>query len=254
MINRIINKINSIFFTFKPNIFLKKKLEHIGTNYGGYDVYTENLFNPNIISCGLGEDASFDIEMINKFDAKVYSIDPTPRSLNHYNDIKLNFGKKNKTIFNESGKLSVFNYNLEKTNKQNFIFINKAIWKENNKNIKLFFPKNQKHVSLSINKNEKFSNNYYSASTIDYKEIIKSFNINKVDILKLDIEGAEIEVLNSVLKNFEIPNQILVEFDIRRRPNFKSYLKLKNIHKKISFNYDLVNINPKGDFTYIKKI
>ena len=77
MINRIINKINSIFFTFQPNIFLKKKLEHIGTNYGGYDVYTENLFNPNIISCGLGEDASFDIEMINKFDAKVYSIDPT---------------------------------------------------------------------------------------------------------------------------------------------------------------------------------
>ena len=52
--------------------------------------------------------------MINKFDAKVYSIDPTPRSLNHYNDIKLNFGKKNNSIFNESGKLSVFNYNLEK--------------------------------------------------------------------------------------------------------------------------------------------
>ena len=88
--------------------------------------------------------------MINKFDAKVYSIDPTPRSLNHYNDIKLNFGKKNKTIFNESGKLSVFNYNLEKTNKQNFIFINKAIWKENNKKIKLFFPKNQKHVVFQL--------------------------------------------------------------------------------------------------------
>ena len=61
-------------------------------------------------------------------------------------------------------------------------------------------------------------------------------------------------MLNSVLKNFEIPNQILVEFDIRRRPNFKSYLKLKNIHKKISYKYDLININPKGDFTYIKKI
>ena len=80
--------------------------------------------------------------MINKFDAKVYSIDPTPRSLNHYNDIKLNFGKKNKTIFNEGGKLSVFNYNLEKTNKQNFIFINKAIWKKIIK-YKTFFQKSK---------------------------------------------------------------------------------------------------------------
>ena len=59
---------------------------------------------------------------------------------------------------------------------------------------------------------------------------------------------------NNLLDEKILPNQILVEFDIRRRPNFKSYLKLKNIHKKISYNYDLVNINPKGDFTYIKKI
>ena len=39
----------------------------------------KNLSQPIIISCGLGEDASFDIDMINRFGAKILCIDPTPR-------------------------------------------------------------------------------------------------------------------------------------------------------------------------------
>ena len=76
-------------------------MEHIGTIYGGYDICIDNLDNPNIISCGLGEDATFDIDMINKFNAKVIAIDPTPRALKHYNNIKENFGKKTQSSTNQ---------------------------------------------------------------------------------------------------------------------------------------------------------
>ena len=148
MIKKIFKKLNSIFFDFSPIVKNQKKLEHIGTYYGGYDILTDDLKNPVVISCGLGEDASFDIDMINNFNAKVISIDPTPRSIEHYNQIKKNCGKNDLSLLNESGKLQVSNYNLKKVNDDNFIFINKAFWNENNKKIKLFFPKNDEHVSL----------------------------------------------------------------------------------------------------------
>lgn len=252
MIKKILKKINSVLFTFKPSFYYEKKLEHIGTIYGGYDICIDNLSNPTIISCGLGEDATFDIDMINKFNAKVIAIDPTPRALKHYNDIKKNFGKKNSSLPTESGKLKISNYNLEKVNEKNYFFIYKALWKNNDKKLKLFFPKNKENVSLSINKNSKFGDEYFLANTIIYNDILSSFNIQTVDILKLDIEGAEIEVLESIIKSPNLPKQILVEFDIRRRPSLNSYLTLRKIHSSILNNYYLAGINKKGDFTYIK--
>ena len=77
--------------------------------------------------------------------------------------------------------------------------------------------------------------------------------LDQIDILKLDIEGSEIKVLNKILLEDRLPRQILVEFDIRRRNTLKNYMELKKIHKKMKKYYDLININLKGDFTYILK-
>ena len=41
------------------------QIEHIGSFYGGYDIVVKDKIK-HIISCGLGEDATFDIEAINK--------------------------------------------------------------------------------------------------------------------------------------------------------------------------------------------
>ena len=75
--------------------------------------------------------------------------------------------------------------------------------------------------------------------------------MKQVDILKLDIEGAEIDVLKDVLKSNNLPKQILVEFDIRRKPSFKNKKILKQIHNLLLSKYDLIKINTKGDFTYL---
>ena len=92
-----------------------------------------------------------------------------------------------------------------------------------------------------------------SCETIDYQSILNLYNIKNVDILKLDIEGGEIEVLNSLLNSKNLPNQILVEFDARRRPSYKNKKKHNQVHKKICDKYELININKKGDFTYLMK-
>tara|TARA_Y100000591_G_scaffold203630_1_gene176219 strand:+ start:1073 stop:1864 length:792 start_codon:yes stop_codon:yes gene_type:complete len=256
MIKKILNKINRKFFYFLPKLTKEKEnIKHIGTFYGGYDIFENHLKSPVVISCGLGEDASFDVDMINNYDAKVILIDPTPRSKKHFQEIKKRFGLDSNENYNETGNLSAKCYNLKKVNDLNLLFVENAIWSNNDKNIKLYFPNDTKNVSLSINNinNSKFSDNFYECKTIDYLSILKKFNLQKVDILKLDIEGAEIEVLRSIMSCSILPNQILVEFDIRRRPSLTSLKILNNIHISILEKYDLVNINKKGDFTYIKK-
>ena len=59
MIKKVINKFNNFFFKFEPKIDNNSfHIRHIGTQYGGYDIFDDNLYKPVIISCGLGEDAS----------------------------------------------------------------------------------------------------------------------------------------------------------------------------------------------------
>jgi hypothetical protein len=47
------------------------------------------------------------------------------------------------------------------------------------------------------------------------EDIITQLGHQQVDILKMDIEGAEYQVLESVLKNSSVINQILIEFHDR---------------------------------------
>ena len=192
--------------------------------------------------------------MINKYDARVINIDPTPRSKKYYNSIESRFGMKKDKNYNESGYLSPRSYDLSKVNKSNFILLENAIWSNSDENLKLYMPENKQHVSLSINNKKNKNQNFYLAKTIDYNSIIKRFNLTNIHILKLDIEGSEIETLNSVLKSKILPLQILVEFDIRRKPSLKNRIALTNIHKKICKYYELININQKGDFTYYLRL
>ena len=93
---------------------------------------------------------------------------------------------------------------------------------------------------------------YIKVECIDILDI----EIEKYDILKLDIEGAEIEVLSRLLehKKYEIlPSQILVEFDELQIPKFKNYWRV------VSFNRELLKTGFKliarenFNFLYCKK-
>ena len=90
-LKKLHNKIIKFIIPVKNNDLYT--IEHYGTYYGGYDIVNKTQIK-NVISCGLGEDATFDIEMLNKFDCKIFVIDPTPRSIIHYKEISKRFGKK----------------------------------------------------------------------------------------------------------------------------------------------------------------
>lgn len=253
MLKRMLKNIFLFFFKFKPSYKKELNLTHVGTLYGGYNIFDKYLDKPNIISCGLGEDASFDIDMINKYNSKIISVDPTPRAKDHYTEIKRNFGKKNIKNYDESGHLKIDSYDLRKVNETNFIFLDKAIWSNNDEELKLYYPSKKDHVSLSITSSTKDKKYYFIAKTINYFSIVKNYNLDHVDILKLDIEGAELEVLEDVLKVKNLPKQILVEYDISKKISIKSKFILNNLHNKICQKYRLIDINNKGDLLYILK-
>ena len=54
----------------------------LGTEYGAHTVCRDGLSaNSVVYSFGVGEDASFDLELIGRFGCTIHAFDPTPRSI-----------------------------------------------------------------------------------------------------------------------------------------------------------------------------
>ena len=99
---KLAKNIQGLFLKKHPlQNFKDAKLDNIiflGTAYGGWSfVEEDNLKNCTIISAGLGEDASFDIEFASKYDARIIIVDPTPRAIKHYDEIINSLGNSSTT-------------------------------------------------------------------------------------------------------------------------------------------------------------
>ncbi|MFH1276155.1 MAG: FkbM family methyltransferase [Candidatus Woesearchaeota archaeon] len=85
-------------------------------------------------------------------------------------------------------------------NLTNVILINKALY---NKNTTLNFSSNfSDSIVIDDNKNSSITTSEIDAVTLDSE--LKKIGINKVDFIKMDIEGAELELIegaNEILKN-----------------------------------------------------
>ena len=230
----------------------------LGSDYGGwFFLDNKNLENKFIISAGLGEDASFDIEIINKYNCKVICIDPTPRAIDHYNKIIDSSGSPGSNIYKDDGKQNISSYDLKKINKDNYILIDKALYDVDNKELNFYAPKNKNHVSHSINdwqNNYKKTSDFIKVKTITIKSILNKFDIKNLEILKLDIEGAEIEVIKNILDEKIFPNQILIEFDELNQINPFAINRFEEVHKMLLLKgYNLIKINSNfPDFLYIR--
>lgn len=160
-----------------------------GNSYGGFYV-NPTLLNENSIvySFGIGEDISFDKAIIEKHNCQVFGFDPTPKSINWIENQELpaNFNFLNYGLSEKSG---LFDF---------------------------YLPKNPDWVSGSmviqdnLNTNEKISVEMKSL-----EDIVKELGHEQIDVLKMDIEGSEYNVIDSILDSKVFVNQILIEFHDR---------------------------------------
>ena len=231
---------------------------HLGTEYGGWSFVDEqDLYGCTIISAGLGEDASFDVEFASKYNAKVIIVDPTPRAISHFEKIIDSLGKPAIQEYSNSGCQPIDAYNLSAVTEESFTLITKALW-DKNTNLKFFEPINPNHVSHSIvNYQNNYSENTKSieveAVTLD--SLLSDLNINKsvVPLMKFDIEGAEIEVIKRCIDVGIMPRQILVEFDELNVPSSKGFARVTEVDDLLRSNgYKLLKTNGQADFLYFK--
>jgi len=155
----------------------------IGSDYGGWWIKDNLTSDDVVLSFGLGEDVTFDLGLIEKYNCKVFGFDPTPKSLNYLDTLNL---PKN---------LSIYNYGLG----------------SKDETVEFYLPENPKHVSGTIFSSDKKNKIIVPLKSLN--TICHDLDIQKIKVLKMDIEGAEYSVLESILddKTIEV-EQILIEY------------------------------------------
>lgn len=133
---------------------------------------------------------------------------------------------------------------IAKTNNDyNFIVRNEAIWKENGE-MNFFISKDiwgDLGCTLDSSKREKLDlENPRVVKTINFSEFISSFDENDYIIVKLDIEGAEYEVVESLLDSGAINriSELFIEWHDHFFTKSSGPLKQRLSNYNIKINHD----------------
>ena len=228
-------------------------MEKLGTEYGGWYVPTNMTLNENsiIYSGGVGEDMSFDILLTSKYNCNIFLIDPTKKALKHFDEVKLYYNK-GQTF---TGNIQHDYYKHIKDSKPNlehFYYINKGLW-DCKTELKFYKQTNENYVSQTLIENM-YSSNYDIVEVDSIKNIMKENNHSKIDLLKLDIEGAEIKVLDQMFNDNIFPTYLLIEFDLLLKDKDIDNITIQLIERMITKeNYKLL-VNDNLNITFIRNI
>jgi FkbM family methyltransferase len=214
-IKYFINKIleTKIKITLHP---LRDGVERIGTEYGSW-VIPKGLLDQNSICYGVGAglDISFDIGLVKKYGCPVHIFDPTPRAINHFELLLKNTAAGKPTHTNNT-KEYTYQVTTEELEKLHFHPI--GLWNEDT-TLKFYAPVNEMHISHSA-VNLQRTQKYFEANVQQLSTIMNDLGHNKLDLLKLDIEGAEYQVIESIVQHKIKISVLCIEFDETARNNF----------------------------------
>jgi FkbM family methyltransferase len=235
------------------------KIIRIGSLYGGWWIaVTPSIKGSHVIACGAGEDISFDIGIASMFDAKICIVDPTPRAKSHIRDVLLRLGEESKKPFTNNGEQDPLSYDLSQISSEQIISIDVALW-DKDCITKFYCPTKPEEVSHSISNyqdNYKEDGSYIEVKAERLISVLTRLEVtSQPEIVKLDIEGAEHEVIRDMIQSNILPHQLLIEFDelrlgsIRGIQRFRKTRSLLYKHGyrlfcKESYNYCFLRQKP----------
>lgn len=157
-----------------------------------------------------------------------------------------------KIILVEANPNLVKDIELNLKNKKNIEIINAAIGNDSKEYIEFYLSEDFECSSLNKNFRDKFGvnkkQNKVEVKMITLNDLLSTFNLKRIDLLKIDIEGAEWDILENFSKeNYERIQQISVEFHDFIDPSLRKRTK-KCIKRLKGLGYFL--IHKKGKFMY----
>lgn len=136
---------------------------------------------------GVGEDVRFEQLLIERFGALVWAFDPTPRSVK----------------FVEREPLP-----------EQFHFVPVGLWSEDT-TLRFYAPANPNYVSHSV-EGPQGGTTFFDAPCRSVPSIMRELGHERLDLLKLNIEGAEDRVLEGALEEGVRPRVITLTYEGRR--------------------------------------
>jgi FkbM family methyltransferase len=190
-----------------------------GSEYGGWNIVTKDIDRSSVVySFGIGEDASFDFELIGRFGMVVHAFDPTPRSIAwvRRQETRDNF------VLHEYG---IADFDGE---------------------VALYPPENPNYVSHTILEGSGARQGAVVVPVKRLQTIMKELGHDKIDILKMDVEGAEYRIIEDIRMSNIRPTQVLVEFH-HRFPNLTIKDTKEGVDKLRGAGYSLIFVSNSGE-------
>lgn len=200
-------------------------LRRLGSDYGGWTFEpSTDLEGATVVSCGLGEDASFDVAFAAAYHARLIIVDPTPRAITHFAEIRAHFGRPASIGYSKGGMQPVGAYDLNRIDENSLILEPSALWIENTR-LRFYAPQDAARVSHSIvnlHGGGSNSSGFIEVPAITLESLMEKYHLGSIPLIKLDIEGAENKVIRHALDEGIFPRQLLVEFDEMNIPSQRS--------------------------------
>lgn len=192
-------------------------LVRFGTTYGGWWI-PSSVVHPGAVaySAGVGDDISFDLAL-HEAGVRVTAFDPTPRAIEFMKGAHPG---------------------------EPFRFVPVGWW-DCAETVRFYAPENPSHISHSI-VNLQHTVEFFEADVDTVSSFMEKLEDPDLDIVKMDIEGAETRVIREMFTSEVFPRTLLVEFDglksLRAVRNFVNFIKRHgySLVKIEGWNYSFV--------------
>jgi FkbM family methyltransferase len=184
MMDRLYQRAAAVVFR-KLTIGAHEDLVRLGSQYGGWWVPRSVLTPGAVAYCaGAGEDVTFDLALLGH-GVRVTTFDPTPRSVSYVNSLAIEDDR--------------------------FRFVPVGWWNDDTE-IDLYAPRDPAHVSHSA-LDLQGTGRSVSVPVRRVTTLARELGDTTVDLIKMDIEGAEMVVIPDLLTSGPLPAVLCVEFD-----------------------------------------
>lgn len=211
--NKMLRSLSRVFNKKKEDnsLLYPYKLEIIGGKLLCLDLIPDGS---TIISGGVGNDVSFELELIKRKNVEVVGVDPTSTA-----DQYIEMRKRRDPLLEEK-----------------YMYLKKAL-SATSEPIKLFFGDDDGMSSVSSKHRDAAKANYFIAEAVTVEELLSSYK--NVSYLKIDIEGAEYAILNK-LEHINVP-QVSIEFHHHCSDEYTLPETIALIEKLQKMGYDAID-------------